>query len=376
MPPRKKKLKKKNKVKKISRSKKTRKIKKPRIKKSLPKSAPEIKLEKAKENPIIAPIESNQWECWQTFNPGVILLENKIHFLYRAIGQDGLSRLGYANSSDGFTLDERLPYPVFEHYQNNFSFYSFASGGSFGGAEDPRLVRVENEDTLYLTYTACDGGIRVGFSSIKIEDFLNKNWRWRPPVLISPPGETHKNWVLFPEKINGKYALLHSISPKILIAYLDDLNFDGKTFIKSLYHPQAEWNHKKDWENYIRGAGAPPIKTKYGWLLFYHALEKGDDKNYKAGALLLDLQEPTKIITRSKNPILEPEEIYENCGFKPGIVYISGAIVKDNLLLVYYGGADSYVNVAYTDFEEFVENIIKEKITKFKIQAKKIKIKK
>ncbi len=333
----------------------------------LKKKTQKPELTKAEDNPIIRPIQRSEWQAWQTFNPGVILLEDKVHFLYRAIGADGLSRFGYARSNDGFIIDERLPYPIFEHLlmPGSFSYWSFASGGSFGGAEDPRIVRVGNEDTLYITYTACDGGLRVGLTSIKIEDFLSKKWNWKSPKLISPPGETHKNWVIFPEKIKGKYAILHSITPHVAIDYFDNLDFDGKTYISSYYDGGACVDNCA-WEEKIRGVGAPPIKTKYGWLIFYHALDKRDPGKYKVGAILLDLNDPTKILHRSEEPILEPDEWYENEGFKSGIVYVSGAVVKDEKLLVYYGGADSYVNLAYMDCEEFLKNLMQTKKPKLK----------
>lgn len=346
-----------------------------RLKKRRPiykkKQAGVVALVKYEENPIISPKAGNGWEAWQTFNPGVILLKDKVHFLYRAIGGDGISRFGYAASSDGFCIDERLPYSVYEHkvgQRPSFTIFSYFSGGSFGGAEDPRIVRVNEEDTLYMTYTACDEGLRVALTSIKVNDFLNKKWKWKPPALISPPGEVHKNWVIFPEKINAKYAILHSISPEILIDYFDDLNFDNRTYIKSYYNSKIR---KNCWDSWVRGAGAPPIKTKYGWLVFYQAMEGNDFSKYKVGAMLLDLNDPTKILHRAKEPVLEPEESYENNGFKSGVVYVTGAVIKDGLLLVYYGGADSYVCVAHAPFDEFVEALAKE--TKPKLTFKPVK---
>ena len=316
-------------------------------------------LVRAEENPMISPRPENGWEAWQTFNPGVILLEDKIHFLYRAIGEDGISRLGYAASSDGFTIDERLPYPIYEHHLTRpvFNYYSFASGGSFGGSEDPRIVRVDEEDTFYMTYTACDEGLRVALTSIGVEDFLNKKWRWKPPKLISKPGEVHKNWVVFPEKIHGQYAILHSISPEISIAYLDNLEFEDNAYINSYYNGLGK---KNCWDSYVRGAGPSPIKTKYGWLLLYQAMNANDMSKYKVGVMLLDLNDPTKILHRSPEPILEPTEVYENNGFKAGVVYASGAVVKDGKLLVYYGAADSYIGVAYVDLDKFLGELIKE----------------
>ena len=344
-------------------------------KKSL-KEIQQIKLLQKFDLPIIAPNPTNSWEAWQTFNPGVILLDDKIHFLYRAIGTDGVSRLGYAFSNDGFSIGERLPYPVYEHRVNNtlgFSIYSLFSGGSFFGAEDPRLTRVENEDKIYMTYTACDNGLRIGLTSISVSDFLNKKWNWKKPCLISPPGEVHKNWVIFPEKINGKYAILHSLSPEILIEYRDALDFSENECIKSYYNSNFKKNNGS-WDNWIRGAGAPPIKTELGWLLFYHAMTNGEFHKYKVGAMILDYKNPEKILYKLNYPVLEPQEGQGNNGFKPGVVYVTGAVVKDDMLLVYYGAADSYINVAYAPLLKFLEAFKGgEKIT---LKSKKLKTKK
>lgn len=317
-----------------------------------------IKLLKTKKNPIIKPKQENNWEAWQTFNPAVILLDSKVHFLYRAIGTDGISRLGYAMSVDGFEIDERLEYPIYEHNpkQYQFNIHSYFSGGSWGGCEDPRIVRIDNEDKLYITYTACDQGLRVGLNSININDFLNKNWNWNNPKLISEPNKVNKNWVIFPEKINSKYAILHSIKPEIKIDYLDNLNFENPKYIKS-EHGGIPKDNEKCWHNFVRGVGPTPIKIDDGWLIFYHAMDNINPGHYKLGAMILDFNNPSKVLYRAQEPILEPSEFYENNGFKPGVVYSSGAIVKDENLLVYYGGADSYVCVAYINFNEFINSI-------------------
>lgn len=323
------------------------------------KPASPLVLTRSEENPIISPKPENAWEAWQTFNPGVILIDNKVHFFYRAIGEDGISRLGYAVSSDGFTIDERLAYPAYEHEvgERTFNIFSYFSGGSFGGAEDPRPVRVDEEDLLYMTYTACDNGLRVALTSIKLEDFLKKEWKWKKSALISPPGEVHKNWLIFPEKINGKYAILHSIKPNIQIEYVGSLEFDNTEYINSFHGGGPQ---KRCWDKWLRGAGAPPIKTPVGWLLFYHAMDN-DWSKYKVGAMLLDLKDPTKVLYRAKEPVLEPSEDYENNGYKGGVVYVSGAIIKDGNVLVYYGAADSYVGVAYASLDEFLSALMQDK---------------
>jgi predicted GH43/DUF377 family glycosyl hydrolase len=313
-------------------------------------------LTRYRENPIISPREGSWWESRQTFNPGAVLLEDKIHILYRAIGDDGISRLGYAASKEGFNVEERLEYPVYQHPVTSpaFTIYSYVSGGSFGGSEDPRIVRVGNEEVLYMTYTACDEGLRVGLTSIRVKDFLDRKWEWSPPRLISPPSEVHKNWVIFPEKIKGKYAILHSLSPQISIAYLDSLDFKPGIYLPS-YHNGSNGNGREDfWDSMIRGAGPPPIKTELGWLLFYHAISLCEPHRYKIGAILVDLEDPRRVIRCSAASVLKPDAVYENSGFKPGIVYLTAAVVKGGELLLYYGASDSYVCVASCGLEDFL----------------------
>lgn len=332
-----------------------------------------LSLKKIPENPIIGPCEENAWESWQTFNPAATLIDSTVHFLYRAIGNDGISRFGYANSEDGFRVNERHGEPA---YQNDnicktYVCYSLSSGGSWGGCEDPRMTYIPEDGRIYVTYTACNGGLRVGLSSIRVTDFVNKRWNWSEQKLLSPPGEVHKNWVIFPEKINGKYAILHSISPEIAIAYRDDLAFEQNECIQSYYHPGKP---SARWDSYVRGAGAPPIKTEHGWLLLYHAMNHNNMGEYKVGAMLLDLKDPTKILHRSREPVLVPTERCEMEGFKGGVVYVSGTVVKDGTLLIYYGGADSFVCVAHVNLNDFLKELMKG--TKKRMKKRTLKTKK
>lgn len=317
-------------------------------------------------NPILMPRTDYWWEAWQVFNPGAVLIDNKVHFLYRSIGEDGISRFGYADSEDGIDIRHRLSYPVYEHRLSvgKSKFFHNPSGGSWGGCEDPRLVSVDGDPNIYITYTACDGGLRMALTSINVDDFKQGKWNWSDPQFMSAPGCVNKNWVIFPEKINGKYAILHSISPKILVDYRDSLDFNNGKFIHS--HYANDESRKECWDGWVRGVGAPPVKTDLGWLLFYHAMDHNDPNKYKVGVMVLDLKDPTKILYRSKYPVLEPDEDYENNGFKSGVVYLSGAVVKDDTLFVYYGGADSYVCVAYAKLDEFLNEIKKDLKPKLK----------
>lgn len=321
------------------------------------------KLKRHHTNPILSPKHLNSWENDATFNPAAIFLNDKIHLLYRAIGNGGVSTIGYASSKDGVSIDERLPQPIFSlasQFEIAPEKSPYVSGGSWAGCEDPRITKIGNR--IYMTYVAFDGANPpgVGLTSISVKDFLNKVWKWKKPMLISKHGEIQKNWMLFPEKINGKYAILHSITPKISIEYVDSLEKKGLV-IESGKQPGTD-EHR--WDNIVRGAGSPPLWTKHGWLVLYHAMDKRDPNKYKVGAMLLDHDDPTKILHRCKNPILEPDAKYENDGAKAGVVYVCGAVIKDDKLLVYYGGADSVVCMASEDLDDFLQDMMASAVSK------------
>lgn len=314
-------------------------------------------------NPIITPNPDNAWECAATFNPAAILLDGKVHLLYRAIGANGISHLGYASGEDGIHFEERSSEPVYiakKHYEKLEAEQApytniYMSGGSWSGCEDPRMVNVD--DTLYMTYTAFDGYHPPGMAltSIATPDFLKKNWNWTEPILISKPEQIQKNWTLFPEKIHGKFAFLHAINPAIKIDYFDD-PMDAEMAIESKFSGNGD---RTRWDNLMRGAATPPLKTKEGWLVLYHAMDKRDPNRYKLGAMLLDHDDPTKILYRSHTPLLEPNAWYENEGAKRGVIFACGSVIKDDTLFVYYGGADSVACVATAPLDTVLETIMK-----------------
>ncbi len=318
-------------------------------------------------NPIIEPRTDRFWEMKATFNPAAIYADKKVHLLYRAIGGDDISVLGYASSKDGFSIEERLDDPIFTPsktrktepaplYPMTLPTYC-SGGGTEGGSEDPRLTLLDNH--VYLMYTAFDGwgSIRIALSSITLDHFLKKDWCWKEPMYLSPKGEIHKNWVLFPEKIDGKFAILHSISPKIAIEYVDDLSeFEAEDRVINSRYDRV--SRTGSWDSSIRGSAAPPIRTDLGWLLLYHAMDHRDPNRYKLGAMILHADDPTKILYRSKKPILEPDAHYENGGWKSGVVYSCGAIVKDGELYVYYGGSDHVSCVATARLDAFLKQLV------------------
>lgn len=351
-----------NKLKKVLVKKKVvKKVLPSRIKKENKKEEVSLKLKKIPQNPIISP-SMYGWESKATFNPTAFIHEGKTHIIYRASGDDDSSVLGYASSGDGVTIDSRPTYHIYKrffYHDRSLQKIDYLSGGGWsGGCEDPRVVLIDG--VLYMIFTAFDGwgSVRLALTSISLFDFLKKKWNWKKEVMISPPGEINKNWVLFPEKINGKFAIMHSFYPNILIDYFDSLDeLDGTKFIKS--NNTRPVDYTRGWDSWFRGVGPAPIKTKDGWLVLYHAMNYKNADRYKLGALLLDLNDPTKILYRSNNPILEPEEDYENNGHKWGVIYSCGATIKDGELFVYYGGADKFVCVASINLNELINDLKK-----------------
>lgn len=322
-------------------------------------------LEKLVHNPILKPIAKHLWESKAVFNPAAIYDHGKVHLIYRACGDNDVSVLGYATSSDGVTIDERLSEPIYVPRKpfelspaDNGSGYTspYFSGGAYGGCEDPRITKIGN--TYFMMYVAFNGvqGPRVALTSIAEDDFVNRRWdQWKEPVLVSKPGVVDKNACLLPEKINGKYVVFHRIFPNILVDYVDELEFDGETkYLKGEYMIPPRYN---GWDSRKLGVGATPIKTEAGWLLIYQAVDERDASRYKVGAMLLDLKEPHKVLYRSKKPILEPDRHYENEGLKFGVAYPCGAVIMNDMLNVYYGGADTVVCAAQAPAKEFISRL-------------------
>jgi predicted GH43/DUF377 family glycosyl hydrolase len=341
------------------------------IKATLRLPHPHFWLKRHVKNPVISPLAVREWELNGTFNPAVVKDEDgRVHHFYRAIGADGLSRIGYASSRDGLHFEDRYMYPVFEplpgygnpngsslfHEPREYNPSYYTSGGGWGGSEDPRAVKIDGK--VYLTYTAFEGwnSVRIALTSIGLADVQRKRWNWRRPVMISPPNTVSKNWVIFPEKIHGKFAILHNIVPKVMIEYVDSLDaMTGPIDSPRKHGPQP--GRQNFWDNRIRGAGPPPLKTDRGWLLLYHANDLREPEKYKLGAMLLDLDDPTKVLYRSPQAILTPDMNYENDG-KPGIVYASGAVIMGDNLMVYYGGGDRHVCIAQTPLRPLLDWLV------------------
>lgn len=311
-----------------------------------------VRLRRYEGNPIIQPNPKHAWESKLTFNPGVIYEGGKVHIVYRAMNKEDTSVLGYASSRDGIHIDERLGEPIYAPREDFEKKLVPASSG----CEDPRLTKIGGQ-LLYMCYTAFDGRNpwRVALTSIKLTDFLEHRWFWEKPILISPPGVEDKDACLLPEKVRNQYLIFHRIEPCIWVDLVDDLSFGKDKWVRGKILMQPRTNQ---WDSLKIGIGAPPIKTVDGWLLIYHGVSRQDNQ-YRLGAALLDLEEPSQLKARLTYPLLEPEVDYENEGLRPGTVFTCGAVVMKNQLLVYYGAADQVVCVALADLNELLKELKK-----------------
>lgn len=318
-----------------------------------PKISTRWHFQRSIKNPIIAPDKTHPWEAKATFNPAVLRIRDTIHILYRALSEDNTSSIGYASTKDGSSIIERDFSPVYVP-REDFELKKIADGNS--GCEDPRLTKIGK--TIYMCYTAFDGigPPRVAVTSISEKNFLLKNWKWEKPIIITPVGFDDKDTCIFPEKINGKYFVLHRVGDEMCGDYLKSLNFKTESVRKCIRIIGPRINK---WDNLKVGISAPPIKTKYGWLLLYHGISK-NHHTYRVGAVLLALNDPAIVLARLSDPIFEPEEPYEKIGIVNNVVFPCGMVEKDGLLYVYYGGADTVVGVATIELDMLLEALTRD----------------
>ena len=287
-------------------------------------------------NPILRPTPRCAWKARAVFNAAALYANEQVHILYRAVGHDGISRLGYVSLSDGYQIEDHLLSPVFEPANHTEKY----------GCEDPRLTLL-GEHCL-MAYTALRDNVsnayQIALTSIAMNDFNNKQWNWGKRWTPFP-AIRNKDAAILPRKVDGRYVMFHRIDPDICIAYSDDLEHWNN--LKAIIAPRLG-----KWDCLKVGAAGPPIEINEGWLFMYHGVNF--EKVYRLGILLLDKDNPENVLYRSESPILEPTEDYERFGRVPNVVFSCGAILMDGHILVYYGGADTVVCVATYDLGELI----------------------
>ena len=295
-----------------------------------------------KKNPIIS-LDDIPFRCNTVFNGTPARCGDEYLILLRIEGQQGYSFFALAVSHDGFHFKVEDRPVLLPAKEGEFGKYEAL------GIEDPRATYIDG--TYYIMYTAYSShGPRIALA--RTNDFRS----FERIALISEPG--NKDGVLFPEKINDYYVRLDrpigNDIGSIWISYSKDLRNWGHS--KVLITPREGY-----WDSYRIGASIPPIRTDRGWLEIYHGVKMTSaGPIYRAGILLLDLANPSQVISRSDIPSLSPREEYERIGDVGNVVFPCGAIVENGLVRMYYGAADTTLCAATATLEDIIDNVMNE----------------
>lgn len=337
-----------------------------------------MKLQRYPGNPILSPHPDHCWEDLAVFNPAAFYDEaaGKVLLLYRTAesGPEYKCWFGLATSRDGYHFERASDQPALG-----------PSVEGFDGAtiQDPRIVRMG--DWFYVTY-ACRHYPFGQFWNPEVKkryavpgcppEFprylrinatltglaLTRDFKtWIRAGWLTDPLLDDRDVILFPEKIRGKYVLMHRPLEWVgsqygteeacaWIAESDDLlgfpAVSSRLLIKNKY----------PWERFKMGINTPPIKTPHGWLTIYHAV--GADKYYRLGALLLDLDDPGRVLHRTPDFLLEPETDYEIDGYYRGAIFPCGAVAIGDTFFLYYGAGDKYCALATCSFSGLLEHLL------------------
>lgn len=334
------------------------------------------------ENPIVVPGEF-PWRMATTFNPGVIRDNDGRFYLYeRTAGQLRPFHcfIGLRDSDDGVHFSPVGTEPVFTPEM---------AGSVHGSVQDPRVVKING--VYYMTYafrpfawSSHPTGVGVPEShesdfpgvvraepvaasgSANVQGARPDNMtrsgiaistdrvHWQHRVWATPDDIDDRDVILFPEKVNGRFALLRrplqwigeeygTDYPGIWLTFSDDL----QTWDKPLLLARSEFV----WEGNRIGAASPPLLTDAGWLMFYHGVETLDASIkhvcYRLGAMLLDRDDPAKVLARTAQPIMEPETYYERFGlYIPNVIFPTANVLVGDLIYLYYGVCDTAIALA------------------------------
>jgi predicted GH43/DUF377 family glycosyl hydrolase len=325
---------------------------------------------------IILEKTKQSFEEYGVLNPACIFKDGLMHMFYRAVAKNNFSTIGFCKFKDGKIIErnsEPILIPEFEYEKH--------------GIEDPRISLVDG--IYYLFYTAYDGkNAQVAYAtSIDLITFekcgiispqieykeavqifkdihMPVKYIWYGEYLMKTISEDlfiwQKDAFLFPKKIKGKFAMMNRVLPGIQIVYFDNFEqLKQKDFwINQLRNIKENivLEPKYWFESKLIGGGCIPLETKDGWLLIYHGVEE-DPKTYRAGAALLDLQDPTKVIGRLSEPLFSPMEKWEKVGIVGDVVFPSSALDLNNRLHIYYGAADEFIGAKSLDIKILIRKI-------------------
>ncbi len=292
------------------------------------------------ENPILGWNEIA--DLARVYNSAVVPYQDGFMGVFRADHKDGIPRLHVGTSKDG--LKWEIQEKEIEWKDKKGNVYNP------GYAYDPRVVELDNK--YYIIWCTDFGGPTLGLGVT--EDF--KSFTRLENVFIP----FNRNGVLFPRKIKGNYVMLsrpsdsgHTPFGDIFLSESPDLEFWGR-------HRRVMVSGETWWQGKKIGAGAVPIETSEGWLLFYHGVNGTcNGFVYSIGAALLDLEEPSKVLYRTRDYLMTPETPYEVNGFVPNVTFPCATLqdAKTGRIAIYYGAADTCLGVAYTQVDKLIEHI-------------------
>lgn len=347
-------------------------------------------------NPIVRP-GGPAWRRATVFNPGVLHEDGRFFLYERAAGglRPFICSVGLLESEDGVHFAQVGSEPVFTPSM---------IGSPHGSVQDPRVVRIDGLLTMTFAFRPyawsshptgigvpeshetdfpgverapmdSGGGVSINVQGGRPDNMTRSglavsddrvNWRFH--CWLTAPDIDDRDVILFPEKINGRYAMLRrpmhlvgpeygTTGPSIWLSWSEDL--------KSWSAPELLVAPAYAWEDNRIGGSTPPIRTEAGWLVLYHGVQEENAEIrhviYRVGALLLDLEDPRKVIARTPQALMEPEHYYEKCGlYIPDVVFPTGNVVVDGNLHVYYGVCDTAIALATVPLDDLVDYLIRE----------------
>jgi len=336
-----------------------------------------MKLTRHESNPIVVP-GGPEWRRAAVFNPGVVRVGEKYYMYERAAGslRPFQTSIGLLESEDGVHFRQVGETPIFT---------AAMLGYPEGSVEDARVIYIEG--TFYMCYALQPYGFDCWPTGTGLPRYYPENYpEWRsngvepmitrsgiavsqngidftPLCYTTPPEIDDRDNALFPEKIGGRFALLRrpmqyvgpeygTDVPGMWISYSEDLqDWTSPELVAVAENPE--------WEGTKIGAAATPLRTDRGWLVLYHGV---DPKSvYRVGALLLDLEDPSRVIARTRKPIMEPEAYYERFGLVlPNVVFPTANLLENGLLHIYYGCCDTCIGLATVPLQQLLDFLFEE----------------
>lgn len=346
------------------------------------------RIEKYSGNPVVRPAQVSPslpgYQVMGAFNPGAIRFGDEILLLLRVAERveprPGRVRMPVYRFQAGratpdiLDLDAADPEVVLRDTRGvayrGREYLSTASHIRLARSSDGRHFTVEPDPFLYpvseveaygiedARATFLDGRYWLNYTVVSRDSWatalaVTDDFRTieRKGLIFHPE---NKDVAIFPERIGGMYAALHRPNnsgfgkASIWYARSPDLLHWGQ-------HECIVRPRDNGWEASKIGGGAPPIKTREGWLVIYHG--KGERSLYSLFTLLLDLEDPRRVLRRGREPILIPDQPYETQGFFPNVVFSNGVVEKDGRIYIYYGAADESACVAITDIETLLASL-------------------